>query len=1340
MPSLTGEANLARIRTIQAIVACSALALALTALVGNALHIDLLRNFTPWGTQIKTNPALCLAFLSVALLLLSRPQKKHGRVVICFASSVVAAISLLTLSEWLFNWDAGIDQLIFPEAVLAKDSSILGRMPINAAGTFLLLSTALLSGLVLKDKRISQVLSYVAFAISLVSVAGITFSVATLAKFGFTTLIAFPMAVSHLFVASAAFVLYPEEGFARIFTSETLGGVLARRLLPAVLLFPALGLITILSNVPGSSDVGLILLVTLNCLALPIAIWLVAETVDRVDAQRMQARESTLQLQQLNVQIKDLYEHAPCGYHCLDENGVILSMNQTELDWLGYTSEELTRSKFTDLLMPESRQLFEITMSRLKSTGTNHDIELMLHAKDGNAIVVLHSSSVTKDPASRHPMVRSIIFDITEKKRAQEEIERLAAIVASSEDAIIGKTLDGTITSWNAAAERIYGYSHDEIVGKNVRLLFPPGTIHDELVDVARRLTAGELIQHYHSVRLRKDGTPVDVSMTISPIRAADGTIIGASTIARDITGQRESQERFRALLESVPDSIIISDESGTISVINKQAELTFGYRREELLGQKIEILLPSELRVQHAAHRASYFADPNLRVMGPGRDLTAVRKDGSLFPVEIALSPLKVAGRMMVISSVRDGTERKRIENELTSLAAALQEHGNQLENLNRELQIARDHALDASRLKSLFLANMSHEIRTPMNGVLGMAELLIRTGLNETQLRYATTIKESGAALLQVINDVLDISKIEVGKLELQLEDFDPVKLVEGAAELLAPQALKKQLVISAYIDPEIPSSLYGDHGRLRQILINLIGNAIKFSAQGAITVRASVEEHDSQSVKVKFSVADRGMGMSEEQVSRLFQPFVQIDPSMTRSYESSGLGLSISKKIVDLMHGEMGVQSEVGQGSTFWFSVPLNYGTKAGIIRRVSIDLHNARVLVVDDEDTTRDIIHDYVVSWGMRNGAARNAKEALELLRAAAKTDPYSVAIIDLMMPETDGLELAKLIREDEELRNTRLILVTAFDKSGISDVALSQGFQGYLTKPIRQSQLFDCLGTVLHEPAAAWFQNTRARTAVNESGPVAKRDELLLVVEDHPINQEVALLLLNDLGFHAHIAKNGFEALELIHQHPYAAVFMDCQMPQLNGLEATRRVREEEEATGKHLCIIAMTAHAIEGSREQCHAAGMDDFISKPIDPQKLETLLNKWLPLETARHSGACTAQIHNGLPIDLDLLEERFGKEKSQRLCRMFLEDAAKELQTIRLSLEKRNRRKLIQSAHGLRGDCAAVCAAEMASLCEQLEVAAKTKHWTRTDEIAKALERSYISVEQFLNITATK
>ncbi|MBL9002568.1 MAG: response regulator [Phycisphaerae bacterium] len=648
----------------------------------------------------------------------------------------------------------------------------------------------------------------------------------------------------------------------------------------------------------------------------------------------------------------------------------------------------------------------------------------------------------------------------------------------------------------------------------------------------------------------------------------------------------RASEEQFRTLIESAPDALIITDQDGRMMIVNAQAERLFGFSRDEMLGNPVEMLIPERFRAAHPAKRRGYVADPSVRPMGSGLELEGLRKNGEEFPIEISLSPLNRAGGVRwVACSLRDITERKRAE---------------------IELRQARQKAEEATKAKSAFLANMSHEIRTPMNGVIGMTELALDTDLTAEQRDYLNTVKSSAEALLSIINDILDFSKIEAGRIEL-----DPVEFLlrDAVSDTLNPLSLRagsKGVELAYEVGADVPDALIGDIHRLRQILINLVGNAIKFTEKGEVVVSVSLVSRENDDVTIDFSVRDSGIGISPEAAARLFRPFEQAEASTTRKFGGTGLGLAISRQLAELMGGGIRLESTPGAGSTFSFSVRMKVGTQRS---PVSSDdaAHHFRgkcALIVDDNATNRRILETMLANWGLASISAEDGPGALALLdRTEAAGSPVSLMISDLHMPGMDGFELVRAVRQRAATAALPVFMLTSSASPGDQAQSTELNVAARLIKPVKQSLLLDNLVRVL---TGAQRRDNSAPAATAPNAAAATTGSLrIILAEDNPVNQKFAVRVLTGAGHCVTIANNGREAVEKSASEPVDVILMDVQMPEMDGLEATRAIRTRESAGGIRVPIIAMTANAMAGDREMCLDAGMDGYVSKPVKKELL---------------------------------------------------------------------------------------------------------------------------------------
>ena len=776
---------------------------------------------------------------------------------------------------------------------------------------------------------------------------------------------------------------------------------------------------------------------------------------------------------------------------------------------------------------------------------------------------------------------------------------RLQQFVEAIPIGVFVATADGRPHYANREAERLLGRGVVPEAGAetlaevyDAHLAGSPGLYPAERMPLVRAL-AGET-SHVDDMEIRGSGTTVPIEVWGTPAWAADGSVEFAITAFADVSERRQAAEREQllgAITANMSEGVILVRlDDRTIAYANPSFESMFGYDPGELDGRPVQLLLPADAALQ----QTSVAINQSLREHGAWRgEVRNVRKDGT---------PLWCAVNIAMLDHPRFGSVSIAVHSDITARRQALEV----LVEREQQLAAARDLAMEASRLKSEFLANMSHEIRTPMNAVIGMTALLLDTPLEDDQLEYADAVRSAGEALLQIINDILDFSKIEAGKLRLEVVDFEPAAVVGEIADLLAAKAHEKGLELLAHVSGDVPPLLKGDPGRLRQILTNLVGNAVKFADHGEVVVRVEVAGHVDGAASLRFAVSDTGVGISEDGRRQLFQAFEQGDSSPRRRHGGTGLGLAISKQLVEMMGGEIGLRSALGAGSTFWFDVTLPVSDEALPAPVPLLDLGGLRVLVVDDNATSRTMLQQQLTAWGAACTAAGSGSEALEVLRAGGRDEAFDLALLDALMPGMDGFELAELIVADPARRGLRLVMLTS---PGAHPERSTPGIAAHLSKPVRGPQLRACIARIMDlAPNAPARAPDRSRPAGGTHSFCAH----VLVAEDNYINQVLTVRMLEKLGCRTDVVVTGVEAVEALERTDYDAVLMDCQMPELDGFEATRVIRGRE--SGRRTPIIALTAAAGEADRERCIEAGMDDYVSKPMRLADLEAVLARCLP------------------------------------------------------------------------------------------------------------------------------
>ncbi len=823
------------------------------------------------------------------------------------------------------------------------------------------------------------------------------------------------------------------------------------------------------------------------------------------------------------------------------------------------------------------------------------------------------------------------------------------------------------------------------------------------LAEGANRFSQGD-----HAVRIKPEGAP-EVGLAAEAFNNMANNI--ESLLAS--LGKSESKNKLLAtIVEQSSEAIWTTDLAGFITSWNSGAAAMFGYPPSEAMGRALSVGQSTpeeeEARMKRlvAGEKFAY-------------DAKATTRSRTTIDIQVAVAPLLDDTNQCIgsIAVARDVTQHKRSE---------------------EALRLAREAAEAASHAKSSFLARMSHEIRTPMNGVLGMTELLLETGLTSTQRKYAETVQRSGQNLLGIINDLLDFSKIEAGKLELENVDMDLRRTLEDIVDLLAERAHIKGLELACSIPPGLATHVKGDPLRLGQVLTNLVGNAIKFTEQGAIVIRVAAVDETADKVTMRFEVNDTGLGISAEAQTRIFDEFSQADGSTTRKHGGSGLGLAISKQLVEMMGGAIHVESKLGSGSTFWFTS--SFEKQPEQVHAPMGMLTGVRALIVESSAINRGILHTQMSNWGMTNKIAGSPEEAIELLtEAVARGAPYDITIIDLALPGLDALGLARSIRARADIAKVRLVVLTR-RQADIKN-AREAGIDACIAKPVRQTVLYECLVNVMagqpHEAVAV-----PAVAGPAHAAPAAIRGNILLV-EDNLINQQVALGILQIQGYSVTVVNNGLEALDAHGQGAFDLILMDCHMPEMDGFEATRAIREREATSGKHIPIVALTANAMAQDREACLNAGMDDHLAKPFSMQTLRDMLDRWMPRAgspPAAHEAAPRAPAKAAGVLDRKLLDELAkvltnGKPALlARVIELYRVEAPKLMQKLKQSALASDAPEMVRCAHSLKSSSANVGAKLMSRYCEDLEASARRAEVDDARKILAKLETEFVRVQSAL------
>jgi PAS domain S-box-containing protein len=1008
------------------------------------------------------------------------------------------------------------------------------------------------------------------------------------------------------------------------------------------------------------------------------------------------------------------------GILTVDEQGTIESLNLVAARMFDYPLEELLGRDLTLLLPFLSSERFAHRIAPYLSDRTGPEGQRRLEGRRKNGSPFPLEISVGESQIGQRRLFTLVVRDITpcEVTRANsgEDSDLLDALLENLPDSIYFKDSASRFLRISKALADRFGLSDPSAaIGKTDFDFFTVEHAQPAHAREQEMIRTGEPVIDLEEKETWPDGHVTWVSTTKMPLRDSQGRTLGTFGISRDITAHkqsevalRDSEALYQSLVETLPLNVFRKDLEGRFTFANKLFCQTSGQALADLLGKTDYDFYPRELAEKYRQDDQTVIAQ---RVVLNAIE-EHVKPTGEKIYVQVLKTPVydsrnEVVGTQAIFWDV---TDRKRAE---------------------EELKKAKEAAEAASRSKSEFLANVSHEIRTPMNGIIGMTELALDTNLTSQQREFLTMVKASADSLLDVINDILDFSKIEAGKLDLDSIDFPLRDSLGDTMKTLALRAHKKGLELACSVAPDVPDHVIGDPGRLRQLIVNLVGNAIKFTEKGEVVVRVEKTNGSQEEATLHFNVRDTGIGIPGDKHQAIFSPFVQADGSTTRKYGGTGLGLAISARLVELMGGRIWVESEPGQGSTFHFIIRLALpnGPPEPIMPPKPANLENLPVLVVDDNATNRRILEEMLSNWQMKPTVVERGSAALaELKRAFAVGEPYPLVLLDAMMPEMDGYTLARQIKNEPELRETTLMMLSSAE--GSAACAQELELAACLIKPIKQSELFDAIVTSLG--ASPRSDNQPISRPIPE--PAGTRRLRVLLAEDNAVNQKLAVHLLEKRGHDILVANNGKEALAALEKDRFDVVLMDVQMPEMDGFEATAAIRARERATGAHQRIVAMTAHAMKGDREKCLEMGMDGYISKPLQPRELFETIEGFVP-DTPGPAAEPVAERPPEKPFDVAaaLAHTAGDRELLRELAAVFCLECPHLMEELHAAVEQKDARKIKEAAHVLKGSVCVFGPSTAFDTALELEMIGRKEDLARSEAVYGQLRGG---IEQLLPV----
>ncbi|HEX5484084.1 MAG TPA: PAS domain S-box protein, partial [Terriglobia bacterium] len=960
------------------------------------------------------------------------------------------------------------------------------------------------------------------------------------------------------------------------------------------------------------------------------------------------------------------------GMALVATDGRFLQVNPALCRATGYSEEELLQRSFQDITHPDDVKVSVDSLRPLLSGNVEHyELQKRYRHKDGHWVWMEISVSVVRNEQGTPLHFITHFQDITQRKAAgdalRESEERFRSLFENSSVGFYRTTPEGRILVANPALVRMLGFpSLEELTSRNLET--DPAMLTRSRKEFRRRVEIEGELRGHEDIWKKRDGSLIHIRESARVVRGEDGRILYYDGVVEDFTiryraeeALRDSEQRYRLMVERNVAGILRSRRDGAILDCNDPMVKLLGYdSREELMSH------PAADFYFDPADRAALLAELCEARSLIHREMRFKRKDGRPVWVLLNVSFVEELGTPVLEGSAIDITERKEAEFALLK---------------------AKEAAEAASRAKSEFLANMSHEIRTPMNGIIGMTDLLLDTALQTEQQEYLSTVKASADALMVVINDILDFSKIEARKLTLESIDFDLRDCVEDTLRALAVRANEKNLELACRIPPGLPARIEGDPGRLRQILMNLAGNAVKFTEQGEVVVSVDLESEDDETITLRFDVRDTGPGIPKEKQQSIFEAFTQADNSTTRRFGGTGLGLTIALHLVQMMEGRLWLESEPGKGSTFHFTACFKRARQLPVPEPRNEDLpKNLAALIVDDNATNRRILEEMLTSYGLRASSVAGGARALPALIEAQKAGkPFTVVLLDSKMPGFNGFDVAEQIGTHPELSGVTMIMLASAGQRGDASRCRELGVAGYLTKPVKSFELMEAVRAAVSQSSR---RNDQRLLITAHSLRENRRRLNVLLAEDNAVNRLMAVRLLEKSGHSVVQAENGRKAVEAVEKQPYDLILMDVQMPEMDGFEATAAIRAREQGTGRHIPIIAMTAHAMKGDRERCLAAGMDGYMSKPIRTQEfydlVQSIASPQPPASHEDHKEVGEREIFDRA----EALERVEGDEELlDEIVRLFLETYPGTLAQLRDAVERGDADEIQKSAHKLKG-----------------------------------------------------